>query len=100
MNLLKKGTSPLVYIYDQLMRQGPTCYSESNFALAYDRYVKASDAGCREAMKAAGDMLYEGIGVELDESKAMEYYLRAGGFTPTESEPYFERAEDGLEKCI
>jgi tetratricopeptide (TPR) repeat protein len=79
-----------------LYEEGLTFYSESNYALAYDRFVKASDAGSREAMKAAGDMLYEGIGVEIDESKAVEFYLRAGGFSRIEAEPYFERSEDGL----
>jgi TPR repeat protein len=79
-----------------LYEEGLTFYSESNYALAYDRFIKASDAGSREAMKAAGDMLYEGIGVEIDESKAVEFYLRAGGFSRIEAEPYFERSEDGL----
>ena len=79
-----------------LYEEGLTYYSEGNYALAYDRYIKASDAGSREAMKAAGDMLYEGIGVEINESKAVEFYLKAGGFTEIEAEPFFERDEDGL----
>lgn len=79
-----------------LYEEGLTYYSEGNYALAYDRYIKASDAGSREAMKAAGDMLYEGIGVEINESKAVEFYLKAGGFTGIEAEPFFERDEDGL----
>ncbi len=79
-----------------LYEEGLTFYSESNYALAYDRFVKASDAGSREAMKAVGDMLYEGTGVEMDEKKAVEFYLRAGGFSLLEAEPYFERADDGL----
>ncbi|MBO4910345.1 MAG: toll/interleukin-1 receptor domain-containing protein [Lachnospiraceae bacterium] len=79
-----------------LYEEGLTYYSEGNYALAYDRYIKASDAGSREAMKAAGDMLYDGIGVEINESKAVEFYLKAGGFTGIEAEPFFERDEDGL----
>jgi len=79
-----------------LYEEGLTFYSESNYALAYDRFLKASDAGSREAMKAVGDMLYEGTGVEMDEKKAVEFYLRAGGFSLLEAEPYFERADDGL----
>ena len=80
-----------------LYEEGFTYYSEGNYTLAYDRYIKASDAGCREAMKAAGDMLYEGIGVEINESEAVEFYLKAGGFTPIEDEPFFDRDEAGLD---
>ena len=50
-----------------------------------------------EAMKAAGDMLYEGIGVEINESEAVEFYLKAGGFTPIEDEPFFDRDDAGLD---
>ncbi len=80
-----------------LYEEGLTAYSEGNYALAYDKYIKASDLGNPEAMKAAGDMLYEGIGVEISESKAAEFYLKAGGFTRIEAEPFFERDEAGLD---
>ena len=80
-------------LYDEAL----TYYSEGNYLLAYDRYIKAADLGSREAMKAAGDMLYDGIGVEMDEGAARELYLKAGGFTQTAAEPYFERDPEGLD---
>lgn len=80
-----------------LYEEGLNAYSEGNYAFAYYKYERAADAGSREAMKAAGDMLYEGIGVEINESKAVEFYLEAGGFTPIEAEPFFERDEEGLD---
>lgn len=79
-----------------LYEEGLNAYSEGDYAFAYYKYERAADAGSREAMKAAGDMLYEGIGVEINESKAVEFYLEAGGFTEVETEPFFERDEDGL----
>ena len=80
-----------------LYEEGLNAYSEGNYAFAYYKYERAADAGSREAMKAAGDMLYEGIGVEINESKAVEFYLEAGGFTEVETEPFFERDEEGID---
>ena len=49
---------------------------------AYNYYQSALAAdGNRQALKALGDMYYDGIYVDMDEEKAIEYYLDASDYS-------------------
>ncbi len=83
--LLKKDTD---------FKKGEEFYVEGNYEAAKYRYEKAAANGNKEAQKALGDMYYDGIGVEMSEEKALEYYLQACGFT--ENDGQFSISADGI----
>ena len=56
---------------------GNSYYARSEYPQAMACYERAADQGDRNAMKALGDMYYDGVGVEQDEKKGQQYYLDA-----------------------
>ncbi len=74
-----------------------SCYRVEGEALGHlgDMYLNAGDAaraynyyqsalaadGNRQALKALGDMYYDGIYVEMNEEEAIDYYLRASDYS-------------------
>lgn len=52
-----------------------------DYGNAFVYFEKAEAEGSLEAMAALGNMYYDGLGVEMDEATALEYYLKASGYT-------------------
>ena len=76
---------------------GDMFYSQGNYGDAFKLYLEGEKIGNRESMKALGDMYYDGIYVDMDEKKAVEYYLKASDYSFDGSgNAYYEGYRGGI----
>ena len=64
---------------------GDMCYSRGEYDKAFEWYKNGVEYNDRFSMKALGDMYYDGVFVDMDEEKAIEYYLDASDYSIDES---------------
>jgi TPR repeat protein len=55
--------------------------ADEYYGKAYDFYEMSADAGDLHSCKVLGDMYYDGIHVEMDEDRAIEYYIDASAYS-------------------
>ena len=60
---------------------GDLCFAEGQYDKALVWYENGVEMNDRYAMKQLGDMYYDGTGTEMDEEKAIEYYLKASDYS-------------------
>ncbi len=86
-------------IYEKDSYEGVASFyaEDRRYDLALEWYLKSADLGNRRSMKMIGDMYCDGLGVEMDESAALWYYLAAGGFKLSDEEPRVTRLEEGYD---
>ncbi len=68
-----------------------------DYASAYAYYQEGIEKGSLFSYLGMGDLYYDGHGVPMDEEKALEYYLLAGGFTEGDEETLFYRDKVGVD---
>ncbi len=72
---------------------------EGDYASALSYYQEGIEHGSIFSYMGMGDLYYDGHGVPMDEEKALEYYLKAGGFSEgdVDGDPLFYRDPVGVD---
>ena len=86
--------SGLLFRKNKEYRTAEEYYAQGKYEPAGYWYEKAAAKGNKDAMKALGDMYYDGLGTEMNEERALTYYLQACGFTETYGE--YSLSDDGV----
>ena len=78
----RQAVSRCFAVHDTAYRHmGDLYYARGEFDNAVEYYEKSEECGGRASMKALGDMYYDGVYFDMDEKKAMEYYLKASDYS-------------------
>jgi TPR repeat protein len=62
---------------DELYLEGDAAYDRGDYATALDRFVRGADAGDGRAMSRLANMYEDGVGVDVDFERSVEWDLKA-----------------------